>query len=164
MQEPTPPNWEDELSPEELERFRQLDPARLMDALREDVALAVAIVRADTRPSLRAWFSEGEGGQGTGGWEFEEERTGPIGPSTVGVEWHWFGVHNDANRDPGAFNGIPASGRDVKVHGFSLLGVEDERLVVRRYVDWAGLFAQLGLTLNWRTPVSPDAVPADAES
>ncbi len=73
-------------------------------------------------------------------------------------------MHNDANRDPGAFNGIPASGRGVTVHGFSLLGVEDERLVVRRYVDWAGLFAQLGLTLNWRTPVSPDAVPADAES
>jgi hypothetical protein len=27
---------------------------------------------------------------------------------------------------------------------------------VRRYIDWAGLFAQLGLTLNWRTPVASE--------
>jgi hypothetical protein len=36
------------------------------------------------------------------------------------------------------------------------MGVEEDRFRVRRYVDWAGLFAQLGLTLNWRTPVTPE--------
>ena len=60
------------------------------------------------------------------------------------------------------YHGYPAvictSPNDVIVHGFTLFGVElddrgETRAMVRRYVDWAGVFAQLGLTLNWRTPV-----------
>ena len=166
-----PPPWEDELTPEQLELFLSLreSPDDLMGHLREDVDLAVTLARADTRPYLRSWFSEmGIERRPGGGWSHDPERTGPIGPNAVGVEWRWVGTHKDeADDGGGGFNAIAPSGRDVTVRGFTLMGAEDRRFMVRRYIDWAGLFAQLGLTLNWRTPVaseSPDgAEPEDEE-
>lgn len=64
-------------------------------------------------------------------------------------------MHDD-QRLAGSFNGITTSGREVTARGFTLVGVEDELFKVRRYVYWAGLFAQLGLTVNWRTPTAVD--------
>jgi topoisomerase IA-like protein len=43
------------------------------------------------------------------------------------------------------------------VRGFSLFVVEDGEFRVRRYIDWIGLYAQLGLGVNWRVPI--DTVP-----
>jgi hypothetical protein len=34
--------------------------------------------------------------------------------------------------------------------------VADTKLDVRRYIDWAGLYAQLGLVVNWRVPILAD--------
>lgn len=142
------PNWEDELTPEQLRLFRvqRTDPRALVASLREDKELQLALARADTRPYLISWFSETEG------WLADEERSGPIGEHSVGTEWFWRGVHDNAG-GVGAFNGITASGRPVTVTGFTLMSADEAGFSVRRYVDWVGLFAQLGLTLNWRVPV-----------
>lgn len=161
-QEPSP--WEDELTPEQLELFLDLreNPDGLLGHLREDVELTVALARADTRPVLRSWFGErGITRRPEGGWSHDPERTGPIGPNAVGVEWRWIGTHDDEGEGDG-FNAIAPSDRDVTVRGFTLMGAEDGRFMVRRYIDWAGLFAQLGLSLNWRTPVASE--PPDREA
>lgn len=146
------PSWEEELSAEQLERFlaERDDPAALMASLRDDIEFQLALARADTRPYLVHWFSELI--VRTEGWVPDRERSGPIGEQSVGTEWSWTGVHDDEGR-ASAFNGITATGREVTVRGFTLMGVEDRQFKLRRYVDWAGLFAQLGLTLNWRVPV-----------
>lgn len=153
---PTEDRWRAELTPEQLDRFEGTrdQPSELIAALREDVDFLVALARADTRPHLLEWFSERDIARATG-WLHDPERTGPIGPNAAGVEWSWEGVHDD-KASTGTFNSITASGRAVTVRGFTLMGIEADQFMVRRYVDWAGLFAQLGLTLNWRTPVSPD--------
>ena len=150
------PDWESELTEEQLEFFRRMreeDPGALIDQLREDTELLVALARADTRPQLASWFTELRIEGQESGWSYDRERTGPLGRNAAGVEWSWIGVHDDQQSD-GAFNTIAASGNDVIVRGVTLMSVEDSRFQVRRYIDWAGLFAQLGLTLNWRTPVS----------
>jgi len=150
------PSWEAELTPEQLERFGSTRdrPSELIASLREDTDFLVALARADTRPHLVSWFSELGIARAEDGWSHDPERTGPIGPNAAGVEWNWVGVHDESRE--GAFNRIAASEREVTLRGFTLMGVEDDRFMVRRYVDWAGLFAQLGLTLNWRTPVPPE--------
>jgi hypothetical protein len=141
------------------------NPDGMLEALQQpDQVFLLAVAEADTAPMLREWFSERGVVRADSGWEHDPERTGRIGESAVGVEWRWHGRHDDGESQggPGAkvpsFNSIPPSGNDVTVHGFTLFGVEmddagERRAMVRRYVDWAGVFAQLGLTLNWRTPV-----------
>jgi hypothetical protein len=143
-----------------------------MAHLREDLELTVALARADTRPFLRSWFRERGIERGPeGGWSNDAERTGPIGPNAVGVEWRWTGKDSEEGdgeepeaeeQQGGGFNSIAPSGREVTVRGFTLMGVEERGFRVRRYIDWAGLFAQLGLTLNWRTPVASDPEEEDA--
>jgi hypothetical protein len=31
-----------------------------------------------------------------------------------------------------------------------------ETVLLTRHIDWAGLYAQLGLTINWRVPLDPE--------
>jgi SnoaL-like domain len=160
------PDWEAELTDEQLDFFnraRDDDVQVLMRRLREDTEFLVALARADTRPHLRSWFSELPiEGQETG-WSFDRERTGAVGENAAGVEWSWTGVHDDGP-GAGAFNTIAPSGRDVTMRGVTLMSVEDGRFQVRRYIDWAGLFAQIGLSLNWRTPVSDTEVPGESRA
>jgi hypothetical protein len=144
-----------ELTDEQLEFFNRTsedDPSALIERLREDTEFLVALARADTRPQLTSWFSERRVEGQDNGWSYDPEPTGAMGPNAAGVEWSWIGVHD--NEGGVTFNDIAASGQEVTVRGVTLMGVEDGRFMVRRYIDWAGLFAQLGLTLNWRTPVS----------
>jgi hypothetical protein len=112
--------------------------------LRAENDFALAFARADAVTYLRKWFTP------TQGWRTVEERSGASGGAGVAVEWAWDGVHDR----PGTFNGLSPTGRPVTVKGVTMLGLEDGRVRVWRYVDWAGLFAQLGLSLNWRVPVS----------
>lgn len=149
---PEMPRWEDELASDQLQRFRSLrnDPQALVASLREDREFQLALARADVRPHLVTWFSEASPRRDA--WLPNRERSGPIGDHAVGIEWSWTGVHDDEGC-ANAFQGIPGSGRAVTVRGFTLMGVEEGRFRVRRYVDWAGVFAQLGLTLNWQVPV-----------
>lgn len=157
MPEEEKPNWEDELTAEQLDRFLSLqdDPVALVSALREDTELLVALARADTRPTLVTWFSEQLVTGNETGWTHDPERSGAVGEAAAGVEWSWHGVHDDTGK-AGAFNSTTGSDRRVTVHGFTLMGVEADEFLVRRYVDWAGVFAQLGFSLNWRTPVQPE--------
>jgi hypothetical protein len=119
-------------------------PVDLLDALRADGAFARAFAHADAVVHLREWFSP------AGGWSVNEERSGVAGPGGVVVEWRYEGTHD---RD-GAFNGLMATGRPVVVRGVTMVGLDAGGVKLHRYVDWAGLYAQLGLTLNWRQPVS----------
>jgi hypothetical protein len=152
------PAWESELNEEQLELFRRMhedDPGALIDKLREDTEFLVALARADTRPQLASWFTERRIEGQASGWSYDRERTGALGRNAVGVEWSWTGVHDNQQGD---FNTIAASGKEVTVRGVTLMGVENGRFRARRYMDWAGLFAQLGLALNWRTPITDAGV------
>jgi hypothetical protein len=169
-----PPNWQDgfdgdERSEDHIARLQSffdgdLTPADLVDELRRDIELQFALARADTRPHLLSWFSDVSR---TLGWVGDPERSGPIGARAVGTEWSWTGRHDkgpttvsdregDGEVHDDRFNRTAPSGRLVVVRGFTLMGVEGGLFKVRRYVDWAGVFGQLGLTLNWRTPVTAD--------
>ena len=149
--DPTP-GWEDELE-KYRDRFIELrkTPVQLLDALRKEPDFRVAATRADCLPRLRTWFTP------TGGapWNHEPERSGPLGEQSVTTEWHFEGVH-DVDK---AFNGLPPTGRPVVVRGVTHFSAEDAKLVVRRYVDWAGLYGQLGLSLNWRVPMRDPGAP-----
>jgi hypothetical protein len=138
------------------ERFRLLqgDADELIGSLRGELEYPVAIVRADVVPRLQRWFTPTTGD----GWQHEPARSGAIGDASVGVEWSYQGKH-DKDR---VFNGVRATGAQVVVRGFTLVGAEDGALRLRRYIDWAGLFGQLGLSVNWRIPVATldeDGVP-----
>jgi len=139
-----------------VDKIDHHNAAGLMEILRGDEhkPLLVAFAQADTVAGMEAWF----GSRAEGRWEHADERSGAIGEA-AGVEWTYFGIHN---RDL-AFNGLPATGREVEVHGFTLFGAEGGSLSVRRHIDWAGLFAQLGLALNWRVPLGPEANERAAE-
>jgi hypothetical protein len=155
------------LGPERAEVFERLmdqetgSARELMVMLRDDPEFGTALARCDTVDRLGELFSEAEGQ-----WAADADRSGPLGAAAFGVAWTFSTVHDKS----GAFNHLPATHRDVQVRGFTILGIgvddrtEAERLVVRRYVDWAGVFGQLGLTLNWRVPVPPDRVATRGSS
>ena len=126
------------------------DPRRLLSVLRDDQEFGRALVWCDTADRLAPLFSESPGE-----WSSENERSGPLGDESFGVAWIFRTVHDLA----GVFNGLPATGREVTVRGFTIIAFDAEsgKVKVRRYVDWAAVFAQLGLTLNWRVPVPADA-------
>jgi hypothetical protein len=111
-----------------------------------------ATVASDAVWTLEQWFSvRGEG------LKFTEGRSGPVGDRDAGAEWEYEGIHDKA----GALRGLPATGRPVAVHGLTVVGTgigEDGREVVllTRHIDWVGLYAQLGLTINWRVPLDPE--------
>jgi len=144
------------LGPERAEIFDRLmdpetgNPRELMAALRDDPGFGQAVVECDTVDRLGPMFSDDRGE-----WTAESERSGALGDASFGVAWTFATLHDK----PDAFNHLPATNRPVTVRGFTILGVDvdadsgDEKVKVRRYVDWAGVFGQLGLTLNWRVPL-----------
>jgi hypothetical protein len=157
MNQDDPDEWERDkaLGREELgddaarmDALRGDNPQEQIEDLRGDPDFQVAIARADCIVKLRRWFRE------EGGWQANQTRSGSLGDASAGVEWTYHGIH----AQDGAFNGLRASNREVTVRGFTMMGIDDDgRFKIRRYIDWAGLFAQLGLTLNWRIPLThPD--------
>lgn len=112
----------------------------------DDLPYWAAVARADAAPRLVMWFSP------TSGWAYEPRQSGLIGEEGFfGVRWSFGGRH-----DKPGFNGLPPSGRTVDVRGFTLFGPGGEDFQdfkFHRFVDWVGLYAQLGLTLNWRIPL-----------
>lgn len=136
----------------EIEERMTNDPARLVEEMRNDRAMVEATVASDALSTLERWFSvRGEG------LRFTEGRSGPVGGRDAGAEWAYEGIHDKA----GALRGLPATGRPVEVHGLTVVGTatgEDgrEAFLLTRHIDWAGLYAQLGLTINWRVPLDPE--------
>jgi hypothetical protein len=145
-----PPNLADEI--EELEPdVRGLFESLSQDATSGDLELFASdsrfwlpAARLDIRPWLVHWFEP------TTDWAVDGNRSGPIaGTSSVGCAWSYGGDH----REDGRFNGLTATGRSVVVRGYTVMGDENGRFGFARYIDWAGLYGQLGLTVNWRVPV-----------
>jgi hypothetical protein len=129
------------------------DPQELVTRMGRDTAVRDAIAYADSVVVLQVLGSER-----ASGWTVDPDRSGPLGAGSVGVEWVYEAFHNREPSyvvtDPKApFLGMPPTDNPVEAHGFSIFGVEGGVFTVRRYIDWAGLYGQLGLTLNWRVPV-----------
>jgi hypothetical protein len=130
-------------------RQHQADWPALLERLREQHEFGLKLAEADSVAVLSQWFTAADGG-----WQPDADRSGLLGADAFGVAWEYEGVHDI----PSAFNGLPASDRRVTVRGFTVIAADQSRggrAQIRRYVDWAGVFAQLGLTLNWRIPLSP---------
>ena len=159
---PSPPDWperQEALDEEEVARYLELqeDWPALLETLTGDLEFGLKVVEADSVAVLSQWFTAADGG-----WRTEADRSGLLGADAFGVAWAYDGIHDI----PFAFNGVPASNRPVTVRGFTLIGSDPSgsgRAQIRRYVDWAGVFGQLGLTLNWRIPVEPSRAPARVE-
>jgi hypothetical protein len=136
-----------------LDQYLEVEssPHDLLELVTSDDAFREALVRADSLPSLTTWFTGS-----ADGWRAHRERSGRLGEAAAGTEWSFDGRHDQDD----VFNGIRATDRPVVVRGFTILSIEEERLKVRRYVDWAGLYGQLGLTVNWRVPVE-NVLPPD---
>ncbi|HMG43543.1 MAG TPA: hypothetical protein VK611_19590 [Acidimicrobiales bacterium] len=154
------PGCRERLGDDRADRFDRLmdpdtgDPGRLMAEVRDDPDLGVALVECDTVDQLAPLFSDAPGT-----WSSEAEQSGPLGEASFGVAWTFETTHDDTH---GRFNGIPPTGRSVVVQGYTVVGFSPVRgtLVVRRWVDWTAVLAQLGLTVNWRIPVTgPDPSP-----
>ena len=80
----------------------------------------------------------------------------PISSGTHDVlPWQWAGRHM------GSLAGIPPTGRDVVVRGVTIVENRDGELVYHRFVDWLGVFEQLGAMLVTRPAVEafPDDLP-----
>jgi hypothetical protein len=135
-------------------RFQSLQatPTALLTELRASPDFAVAVVRADTRPWLQQWFTETDAA-----WAADTEGTGVLGTGSVGVEWRFEGTHDTDE----VFHGLPKTNNDITVEGFSVLRAGPDGLRVRRYVNWPLVFQQLGLTLNWRLPITNTPDPGD---
>jgi hypothetical protein len=161
---PDPPDPRSELDDDELEVYDALlgadsslrgDAMALLASVDTDppFRFGIAMARADTRPWFTRWFTSVLEGPD---WEADMDRSGSLGSPqqelavrSVAVSWRFQGVHDV----DGAFLELPATGRPVTIRGVSMLGVEDDTFMIRRYIDWAGLYTQLGLTLNWRVPI-----------
>jgi hypothetical protein len=72
------------------------------------------------------------------------------------VPWSFRCVHT------GNFQGLFRTGRRLEIEGVTLVD-RREGVMLHRYVDWAGVIAQLGLTVSWRVPVT-EAEYADGRS
>jgi hypothetical protein len=154
------PTWEDLLTRRDSERANDVlgrvneGANELVQQLRGDDTMVKNVVAADALSSMLQWFSGDED------VDFTPGRSGAVGVEVAGAEWTFRGVHDIG----GAFRGLPATGREVEVHGFTILSAVDDRLMVTRHIDWAGLFAQLGLGLDWRVPLRPEPDPPEQAS
>jgi hypothetical protein len=59
-------------------------------------------------------------------------------------------------RHTGDFNGIFPTGRNLDIQGVTLVDFRGGEPLLSRYIDWAGVIAQLGLTVSARVPVTEE--------
>lgn len=68
----------------------------------------------------------------------------------VAVPWTYDCLHT------GDFEGLFRTGRELHIHGTTLVDYRTGTTNLHRYVDWAGVIAQLGLEVSWRIPVTEE--------
>lgn len=106
---------------------------------------AMQLVREDVMAGVGSWFP--------GSDDLEITLAGGVeGSPFTTIRWVHRG-RNSSNRDP--FIGLARTGIDVEVHGITL--VEDrgaEEPLFHRYVDWVGVYDQLGLSVAGRLAVA----------
>lgn len=108
---------------------------------------AIRVVRDDAALGVMAWFPSDEEEPLQVVSAGAVENTG-----AVMVQW----IHRGFNRgDPDPFIGLASTDHEVEVHGITLVSDGDDgEPDLQRYVDWAGVFDQLGLALVGRVRVS----------
>ena len=164
---PLPPEGNPPNLPEHLEALRADELELLvrlyngptpedLETLRGDRRLWSQMAWIDVYPWLAYWF------QPTRGWRPDWRRSGPIeGTASIGVAWAFDGIHTEG----GVLNGLPPTGRDVRVQGLTVMGPGRDRdeygFEMWRYIDWIGLYSQLGLAMNWRVPITMAAYDPD---
>jgi hypothetical protein len=139
----------------QLEEFQSVRerPEALRAWLSVD-ANARALCRADVEPHFEEWFTP------VGGWKAQPAFLMPPdlkgaapSPAVTAIEWQWHGRHDKSY----AFNNTLATGTEVTVRGCTVMSFNEKGVLkVRRYIDWAGLLTQIGISVNWRIPVAPD--------
>lgn len=81
---------------------------------------------------------------------FEEEADFIGGDRIVAVPWTYYCRHT------GDFHGLFRTGRELTIEGVTLVDYRDGQTLLHRYVDWAGVIAQLGLEVSGRIPVTEE--------
>lgn len=114
-----------------------------------DTDQAIELVRQDVAAGVGNWLPEVA--------DLEVALAGNVGDSAfVAVRWVHSGRNEKAPRgsdDP--FVGLARDGTGIEVHGVTL--VEDcgaEVPLFHRFVDWVGVYDQLGVALSGRLVVS----------
>jgi hypothetical protein len=80
-----------------------------------------------------------------------EEEVDVIGTDRiVAVPWTY------SCRHTGDFHGLFRTGRELTIEGVTLVDYRSGELLLHRFVDWAGVIAQLGLEVSGRIPVTED--------
>lgn len=106
---------------------------------------AIALAREDIDGGVGRWLPASA--------ELQVELSGQVGDSAfTAVRWVHRGT-NTGTDDP--FLGLAPTGDEVEVHGITL--VEDRgdgEPVFHRFVDWVGVFDQLGMAVGGRLTVS----------
>jgi len=59
-------------------------------------------------------------------------------------------------RHVGDFNGLFPTQRELQIDGVTIVDDRGGETLLRRYIDWGGVIAQLGLDVSWRLPVTED--------
>jgi hypothetical protein len=59
-------------------------------------------------------------------------------------------------RHVGDFNGIFPTGRNLEIQGVTFVDNRGGRTLLHRYVDWAGVFTQLGMAVSARVSVTEE--------
>ena len=118
-----------------------LEPDRLYELVAADVAAGVGAIFENVDGGLSALDTFGRVDE-------------PIASSTHDVlPWMWEGRH------VAPLAGIPPTGTLVQVRGVTIVERGDEEPRFHRFVDWLGVFQQLGASLVTRPPV--EAFPGD---
>ncbi len=126
-----------------IDRATVTQPDALIADLRDTPADIPILAAADVEPQFRTWLTF------TGGFQVRSVLGVGDTDRRLAVEWTIEGRHD---KDL-ALRGLHASNRDVTVRGLTIFESDGRQLQVRRYIDWIGFYAQLGLSINWRLPV-----------
>jgi hypothetical protein len=107
--------------------------------------IAANLIRDDVTASLEKFFTT------TRGFNRPEPFTGePIANEThTAIVWEYSGVHTEP------INGIRPTQREVTVRGVTIVDHTGKEPAFHRYIDWAEVMGQLGLTITGRPIATP---------
>jgi hypothetical protein len=106
---------------------------------------AAELIGNDVTASLGKFFTA------TAGFRRPEPFAGePISNDThTAIVWEYTGVHTEP------INGIRPTRREVTVRGVTIVDHSGKEPAFHRYIDWAEVMGQLGLTVTGRPTATP---------